>query len=303
MEIDGDSGPGFRLLPLTDRVWRRSGPTAKARRAFGVREAALRRLPGGQGNAWTDGRLGLKPVGFVPEHEWVSEVYAAWRAHDAVRVPEPVLPAGTGAGEEPRWSVDCWGAHVFVPGRDVDVPREIARVKAASDVFHAELAALARPAFIETRDDPWAFGDRLAWEAAEPVGDAETLDVVARLRDLLAPVASPAQVIHGDILPNVLVADGLPPAVIDWPPYFRPLEMANAIAVTDAVTFRAAPVSLLDDWAAGPDWNQLLLRALLYRLGPTGLFASRNRLMGSLVTHVERVRPVVDIVCARNVSR
>jgi hypothetical protein len=140
---------------------------------------------------------------------------------------------------------------------------------------------------MDVRDDPWAFGDRLAWEAAEPVGDDETIDVIRRLRGHLASVATtPGQVIHGDILPNVLVADGLPPAVIDWPPYFRPVGTANAVAVTDAVTFRGASLSLLDEWETGEDWNQLLVRALLYRLGPTGLFASRNRLMGSQLVRV-----------------
>lgn len=192
------------------------------------------------------------------------------------------------------------GAHVFVPGRDVDLGRELARVKEASDAFHHSVKGLPRPAFMDIRDDPWAFGDRLAWEAAEPEGDAETLDVIEQLRAKLAPVTSPGQVIHGDILPNVLVADGLPPAVIDWPPYFTPVGTANAVAVTDAMTFGQAPMSLLDEWETGQDWNQVLIRALLYRLGPTGLFASRNRLMGSLVTHVERVRPVVNAVLSRS---
>jgi hypothetical protein len=197
---------------------------------------------------------------------------------------------------EPTGRLTGWGAHVFVPGRDVDLPGEVSSVRAASDAFHSRLAQLPRPDFMDARDDPWAFGDRLAWEAAEPVGDDETLAVIERLRSHLAPVSSPDQVIHGDILPNVLLADGLPPAVIDWAPYFRPAAMANAIAVTDVVTFRGAPLSLLDEWSTGEDWQQLLVRALLYRLGPTGLFARHNRLMGGLVTHVQRVRPVVDVV-------
>lgn len=227
----------------------------------------------------------------------MCDVYAAWTAQDEVRVPEPVEPLG--AAGATCWSVDGWGAHVFVPGRDVDLPREVSRVKAASDSFHRHLRTLPRPDFMDARDDPWAFGDRVAWEAAAPEGDAETLEVIARLRRQLAPVLSPGQVIHGDILPNVLVEDGLPPAVIDWPPYFRPVGFANAIAATDAVTFRAAPLSLLDQWAAGEDWNQLLIRALLYRLGPTGYFAARNRLKGSLVNHVQHVGPVVDAVLSR----
>ncbi|NPC96296.1 TIGR02569 family protein [Nocardioides sp. zg-DK7169] len=286
---------GVRLMQEPDWAWRRRGPTASAVDAFGVRGGSLRRLPGGAGHVWTDGRLVLKPVGCVPEHTWVCEVYAAWTS-DEVRVPRPVAPAaGPGAG----CSVDGWGAHVFVPGRDADPSRELAAIKEASDAFHRAVADLPRPAFMDCRDDPWAFGDRLAWEGAEPEGDPATLAMIARLRAALAPVRGPDQPIHGDVLPNVLLADRLAPAVIDWPPYFRPAGTANAVAVTDAVTFRGAPMSLLEEWESGPDWDQLLIRALLYRLGPTGIFAARNRLMGSLVTHVERVRPVVDAVLAR----
>jgi len=38
----------------------------------------------------------------------------------------------------------------------------MAEVKAASDAFHRHLRHLPRPAFMDIRDDPWAFGDRLA---------------------------------------------------------------------------------------------------------------------------------------------
>lgn len=119
------------------------------------------------------------------------------------------------------------------------------------------------------------------------------------LTEHLVPVIALEQIIHGDIFPNVLTAVGLPPAVIDWLPFFRPVGTATAVAVTDAITFRRGPLSLLDEWETGEDWNQLLVRALLCRLGPTGLFAARNRLMGSLVTHVDPVRPVVAAVLSR----
>src|SRR5262245_53691171 len=115
---------------------------------------------------------------------------------------------------------------------------------------------------MDARDDPWSFGDRLAWDGIEPEGGAESLEMRDRLRARAARGVSAAQPIHGDILPNVLAAEGRPPAVIDWPPYFRPAALANAIAATDAVTFRGAPLSLLDDWATGPDWDQLLVRAI-----------------------------------------
>jgi uncharacterized protein (TIGR02569 family) len=287
--------PPVTLLGEPDWEWRRRGPTPRAVRAFGARPDDLRRLPGGAGHTWTDGRLVLKPVGCVAEHAWVCEVYEHWSSTE-VRVPAPVRPQGD---DVDGWSCEGWGAHVLVPGRDAELPREMGLVRAASDAFHAGVEHLPRPAFLDSRDDPWSYGDRLAWEDAEPVGDDRTVALVDRLRRHFEPVGAPSQVIHGDVLPNVLVADGRAPGVIDWPPYFRPAGMGNAIAATDAVTFRAAPLSLLEDWRTGEDWDQLLVRAMVYRLGPTGVFAARGRLMGGLVTHVERLEPLVDAVLAR----
>jgi uncharacterized protein (TIGR02569 family) len=276
---------------------RHNGPTARAVRAFGVHEQSLRRLPGGQGECWSDGRLVLKRVGYTPEHQWVCQVYADWRAHDDVRVAEPVAPIGRSEPDEPGgWSVDGWAAQVWLAGRETELPREIDRVKEASDAFHHHVRALPRPAFLDLRDDPWTFGDRLAWEDGPAEGDAETLELIERIKCRLTPIDGTSQVIHGDMLPNVLLADQGPPAVIDWPPYFRPVEMANAIVVTDAVTFRGAPLSLLDEWAVGADWFQVLARALLYRLGTTGVFAVRHRLTASLINHTRLVRPVVNAV-------
>jgi hypothetical protein len=275
-----------RLLGEADWAWRQRGPTRRAVRAFGARAGELRRMPAGE-HTWTDGRLFLKPVGCIPEHAWACEVYANWTA-TCVRVPEPVMPHGPG---ETGWSSDGWGAQLLIRGRDTE-PGELEKIKEASGAFHACIRDLPRPGFMDDRDDPWAFGDRLAWEGIEPEGDDETLAAIERLREHLAPVP-------GDVLPNVMLVDGYVPAVIDWPPYFRPAGMANAIAATDAVTFRGAPLSLLDEWSSGEDWNQLLMRALLYRLGPTGIFAIRNRLMGPLVTHVKRVAPVIDAIISR----
>jgi uncharacterized protein (TIGR02569 family) len=287
------SPDSVRLYDDADLAWRREGPPIEVRRAYGVDESSLRRLPGGMGFSWTDGRVVLKPVGNVAEHNWVCGIYAGWDCAE-VRVPEPLRPAG---GSD--WSVAGWAGHVYVPGRDLDLESELALVKEASDAFHAHLAEVPQPDFMADRDDPWAYGDRLAWGEADPPRHLETAAVIDRLLSHLRPVTTAAQAIHGDVLPNVLRADGLAPALIDWPPYFRPVGMANAIAVTDAVTFRGAPEFLLDDWQTGDEWDQLLIRALLYRLGPTGLIASRNRLMGSLVTHLDRARPVVEAVLAR----
>ncbi len=273
-------------------------PTIGAVRAFRVNERALLPLRGGQEVAWYDGRLVLKPVSFPPEHAWVCDVYAGWTASDVVRVPQPVESLYDGS-----WVAEGWGAHVFLPGRNADLASELAVVREASDTFHSYVSGLPRPAFMDERDDPWSFGDKVSFEAVEPEGDAETLGLIATLHAAMRPIGARDQVIHGDILTNVLVERRMSPAVIDWPPYFRPLGLANAIAATDAVTFHGAPVSLFDDWAGPDDWEQLLVRALLYRLGTTGWFAARGRLRGPLRTHLAAVRDVVDAVVARSEPR
>ena len=120
----GDAADGQRLGKMVGmwrtassiREWRRRGPTPRAVRAFGLRERDLCRLPGGAGYVWTDSRVVVKPVGYVPEHDWVCEVFTEWDS-ETVRVPEPVLPKG---GNTSGCSVDGWGAHAFLQGRDVD---------------------------------------------------------------------------------------------------------------------------------------------------------------------------------------
>ena len=109
----------------------------------------------------------------------------------------------------------------------------------------------------------------------------------------------PAQVIHGDLGGNVLRAPGLPDAVIDWPPYFRPRGFALAVTAGDAVCWEGAPVDLLDRWSDVPEWDQLLLRAVVYRIGTRG----RNEALGVSPAgsdgYVDARRPSVDLVLRR----
>jgi hypothetical protein len=49
--------------------------------------------------------------------------------------------------------------------------------------------------------------------------------------------------IHGDLTGNVLFHDELPPAIIDFTPYWRPLEFQSAVVVADALVWEGAPPS------------------------------------------------------------
>lgn len=69
---------------------------------------------------------------------------------------------------------------------------------------------------------------------------------------------------HGDLLGNVLFAAGLPPAVIDISPYWRPPEYAEAIVVADALCWYGATPTLLTEAGVAP---AAVARALLFRMG------------------------------------
>ena len=77
------------------------------------------------------------------------------------------------------------------------------------------------------------------------------------------------QVIHGDVGGNVLFADasGLPPAIIDVSPYFRPRSFAHAILVADAVAWEHAPRTFAERFlGTGDSRAALLSRAVMFRL-------------------------------------
>ena len=228
--------------------------------AFGATGDA-RLLEGGQGRTWLVGDLVVKPVDQEAEHAWVCEAYAGWTAGE-VAVPTPIR-VGDG------WSVDGWSAYAYLPGRSARAGEDPGWFRHVHESFHAAVADLERPAFLDQRDDAWSYGDEVAWGTAEPHGSAETVETLARALALVEPVDLPAQVVHGDLGGNVL-RDGERAGVIDWPPYWRPVGFALAVVAMDAVCWEGADLSLLDEWADVPCWDQLLLRAVIYRMATRG---------------------------------
>ncbi|MEU4761876.1 TIGR02569 family protein [Actinosynnema sp. NPDC023794] len=243
-------------------------------------------LPGGRGGTWRAGGVVLKPVDFEPETRWRSDVLAALPPSTAFRVAPPVRSA---SGD---WVVDGWKACRFVAGEpDVGRPDDVLR---AGIAFHEAVRDVPRPAYLDLRGDPWSVGDRVAWEESPADVGPAALDLLAPLLAARAPVDLPAQVVHGDLAGNVLFAAHLPPAVIDWPPYWRPASWAAAVAVADCLCWHGAPPELLDRWSHLPEWDQVLLRALIYRI------VTQDRAAGDWpADQVRAYRPVIDLVVAR----
>jgi uncharacterized protein (TIGR02569 family) len=212
--------------------------------AFGVRAAEP--LPGGRGRSWRAGHLVLKPLDWLTaELAYQTEVLASLHP-DGFRVAPP-LPQ----------TVDGWTAAPYLEG--AHEPGRWLEIIAAGRRFHAALAGLPRPGrLLASRDDPWAIGDRVAW-------GEEHYAALEDILDALRPLDEPSQLIHGDLTGNVLFHPTMPPAIIDFAPYWRPAGYASAIVVCDAICWENAPAELAE--AVAP---QHLLRAAIFR-GVTSL--------------------------------
>ncbi len=81
----------------------------------------------------------------------------------------------------------------------------------------------------------------------------------------MEPLGSP-QIIHGDLIGNVLFAPGLAPAIIDISPYWRPPAYAEGVVLADAICWHDAPAPLLEVLGVSV---AAVARALLFRMATT----------------------------------
>jgi uncharacterized protein (TIGR02569 family) len=239
--------------------------------AFGVAEVVPVRLAGGQGTTWRAGEVVLKPADSVPAGRWLAQVYDALNGPGS-RVPRPVRAFG---GD---WVAQGWTGWQWVSGTAADwsgISPRWPELVAVSRALHAELADVPVPAWRSTVENPWTIGDQVAWGERDPEplfgpGAGSLAGQVRRLLAALRPVDLPNQLIHADLGGNVLFADGMPPAVIDFSPLDRwPAVLPLAVAGVDAVMWggaRPEVLGWLDQLVGAPAFDQLLGRAFLFRL-------------------------------------
>jgi len=259
--------------------------------AFGLAGVVPVRLSGGQGTAWRAGRVVLKPADSPRAGTWFAEVYDALTG-PGFRVPRP-LRALTGG-----WVALEWTAYQWVPGAAADWSGVSPRWPELVAVSPA-LAEVPVPSWLATEENPWMIGDQVAWGERDPgplLGPAAgpLAGQVRRLLAALRPVDLPSQLIHADLGGNVLFADGMPPAVIDFSPLQRPAGLPLAIAAVDALMWHQASPEMLADLSGEPEFGRLLPRALVYRLvteivrhaGTSGVDAAARA-----------AQPVTDLAC------
>ncbi|HKE65129.1 MAG TPA: TIGR02569 family protein [Micromonosporaceae bacterium] len=254
-------------------------PPPRVRRAFGA-TGPPRLLDGGERRTWRCGDVICKPVGDVAESVWRAAILDALPESRLIRVARPVR------ADDGAWTYDGWEA--WRPLDGVPDPRRLADVRWAGTEFHALVATVPRPVFLDTRDNRWTYGDRVAFADADVPDRGPWADPLRRLATARQPLPLPNQPVHGDLLGNVLFAPGAAPAIIDWAVYFRPAVWADAVAVVDAVVWHDARLAALAPADVEPDvWRQALIRALMYRMA-TNVARGHER--------PDDYRPVLDVV-------
>ena len=235
------------------------------------------------------GGLVFKPGQHRAVGSWLASVCTDLRGPGFV-VPQPVRAT------DGSWVVEGWAAWTKIDG----APDPLARwpeLVAASEAFHAALADVPAPGWLGRGRDRWTVADRVAWGETQVELAPELADLVAELRAATRPVRSSNQLVHGNLADNVLFADGQPPAVIDFAPSWRPAGYPVAVAAVDLLAWSGAPPTILDELA---DHDQLLLRALIYRLVTESLGRPDA---GSRQAVREANDPVADLLLSRVTGR
>jgi uncharacterized protein (TIGR02569 family) len=281
------------------------GPGPEVLAAFGASAAPVP-LRGGEGTTWRAGEIVLKPAGLPRAARWTAGLYQALagRADPGFRVPRPVR-AASGDWLAAGPAASAWVAWEWLAGEPADwsgVSPCWPRLIAASEAFHRALAGRPAPPWLGRDGSPWTVSDQVAWGDCDPwrilaATPGPLRGQVRRLLAALRPVRLPGQLVHGDLGGNVLFADGAPPAVIDFSPYWRPAGLALAVAAVDALLWSGADPVILDELAGQPELGQLLARALVYRLVTEMIFRRDDR--AGLEAAARAGRPVTGLILAR----
>ncbi|OAR21807.1 TIGR02569 family protein [Mycobacterium leprae] len=209
---------------------------------------------------------------------------AAWSARvretlfvDGIRLARPVRST------DGRYVVSCWRANTFVAGTPEARHDEVV---SAAVRLHEATGKLERPRFLTQGPtarwadvDIFIAADRAAWEgrplqsvpsgvwAAPMTTDGQrSVDLINQLAGLRKPTRSPNQLVHGDLYGTMLFVGTAAPGITDITPYWRPASWAAGVVVVDALSWGEADDGLIERWNALPEWPQMLLRALMFRL-------------------------------------
>ncbi len=261
-------------------------PTARVLDSFGLSGPAVL-LQGGQGETFRAGNAVLKQAGDPEVATWIADLFSKLKIEGA-RIARPIRSRSGG------WLVDGYGAQRLLAGN-----HEWNRwndVLATSAKFHKALETVSRPSWMDRYDDVYRRADKFAWgEGDIEVVDNKAVPLLNALLENRSQVALKSQLVHADIGGNVLFDGDSEPAVIDFRPYWRPVDYVNAIVVVDAISWHDGSTDLIDAMLARKEGAQLLVRAALFRVAVdaqqqdvrSAVFDGHRKLVETLVQLLE----------------
>lgn len=261
-------------------------PTKEILIAFGSNEQP-RLLVGGQGETYQSGNIILKSTTNAVEAEWVANVLNSLKS-DKFRIAKPIKARNN------QWVFNDWIAFEFIHGKYLD--NRFEEIYKVSADFHEALKNIPRPDFFDDRTDPWAMADRMAWGELElPLHFKQTKEALTRLSEARENISLPNQIIHGDIGGNILFEAGLPPAVIDFSPYYRPVGFASAVMIIDALLWQGMSFNKINVFKNIEELHQLLIRALIRRICELVNITEMQKVdhFRAIITHLEIVDKII----------
>lgn len=325
------SGVGVRVCAMSDTPTStspqqdtgtgRSAPPTAIRAGFQVSHASPVALGGAWGEGWRCDRAVLAPSDDRARATWTAQIMERVRP-SGVSVARPLRST------DGRYAVGGWTAKGFLSGHRAPRFDETA---ASVLRFNEALAAASEgqecPSFLDTaavsvgavssnksglvselsETELFAVAEAAAWaddptELLAPVMDlaevprddiAAAMEKATGLMLLRSTVKAPDQLVHSDALGCTIYDGYADPAIVDFVPAWRPTGWSVALLVVDAIAWANAEDGLLDRWSHLQDFDQLLLRAVMYRL------FSHAILPDSSPTAWSGISRVSDVISAR----
>lgn len=215
-------------------------------------------LPGGQGTCYRVEHAVFKPIQDAVEASWLAEINHSVTS-DTFRVPKPIR------AKDGSWVFNGWTASEFLQGEHR--PGHYAEAIALSTVFHEAVKSTPKPDWFDKKTDVFSVSDHMAWGELPPPNFALTNEPLKRIFGFLKESRLPNQFIHGDWgTGQILFHNTLPPGIVDMTPYFRPADYPIADMIVSALAYEGADASIIDLGKNIQDFDQLLLRALAFRM-------------------------------------
>ncbi len=249
----------------------------------------LTRIKGGQGTTYKAGNIILKPIENNTEAVWVAELMSML-PENGFRISRPIKTI------KGHWFFKNWSAWNFVKGKEVK-GKWLEKLKVSKN-FHKTLSEHPKPNLIENKKSPWAIADKMVWGEIPLQYSHKLNPIMPRLENLMKPIKINNQLIHGDMTGNILFHKDLPPAIIDFSPYWHPAQYAQATIVIESIVWEGAPDSLLQEIENSKLMNQLIIRAAMWLIKSSEEYEKINK-TNDLDYKVRKYNNFVDLFLER----